>query len=147
MELTKIKQQLTNPEIVGLTIFGEARNQSLDGKVGVGSVIRNRLFSKQNFGGQTYKDICLAEKQFSCWHELGDNYEELKRAVILVIDGKIFGNTILRECIFLGQGIVDNALRDNVNGALYYRTVKLFKDKPFTVKWSIEIGDHIFYQV
>lgn len=148
MELARIKQQLTNGQLVGLTIYGEARNQSLDGKVAVGCVIRNRLWSKENFGGNTYKDICLAKNQFSCWWEGNVNSAELMRAVNAVISGLQALTPLIRECLYLGQGIVDNQIRDNVNGALYYRTIKLMQEKPVeNIAWSMEIEDHVFFKL
>jgi len=147
MDLLKYRQLLNNGQIVGLTIYGEARNQSFDGKIAVGNVIRNRLFSRENFGGNTYKDICLAKHQFSCWFEENENRDELENAIQLVIGGNIYKNLILKECLYLGQGITDNQFHDNVNGALYYRTIKLMKEKPVDILWKIELGYHVFYKL
>lgn len=144
MDLLKYRQLLNNGQIVGLTIYGEARNQSFDGKIAVGNVIRNRLFSKENFGGNTYKDICLAKNQFSCWFEEQD---ELENAIQLVINGDAYRNLILKECLYLGQGITNNQFHDNVNGATYYRTIKLMNEKPVNTLWKIELGDHVFYKL
>ena len=147
MDLTKLKHQLLGAEIVGLTIFGEARNQSLEGKVAVGSVIRNRVKQKEDFGEYTFKDVCLAKNQFSCWFERGKNYNELERAVDIVIKGSSSQDPVLHECIFIGKGIVEGAFRDNVNGATYYRTIQLMREKPIKSVWSMEIGDHVFYKL
>lgn len=148
MNFDELREKLTSDEAIGLTIFGEARNQSIEGKVAVGNVIRNRLRSNQNFGGKSYKDLCFAKNQFSCWWEIEtNNYKELERATELVINRKSFNNSVLRECLFIGEGIANGLLRDNVNGALYYRTLNLYKEKPFTVKTSISLGDHVFYNL
>lgn len=147
MNLDELKENLIHDEAVGLTIFGEARNQSIEGKIAVGNVIRNRLRSDQNFGGKTYKDLCFARHQFSCWWEIDtENYMELRRAVELVTSHKSYNNSVLRECLFVGEGIANNLLRDNINGALYYRTLALYKEKPVG-KWSISLGDHVFYNL
>jgi len=147
MDLLKYRQLLSNGQIVSLTIYGEARNQSFNGKIAVGNVIRNRLFSRENFGGNTYKDICLAKNQFSCWFEENENRDELENAIQLVIGGNVYKNLILKECLYLGQGITDNQFHDNVNGALYYRTIKLMEEKPVDTLWKIELGDHVFYKL
>ena len=145
--LGRLKQLLTNGQVVGLTIYGEARNQSIDGRVAVGNVIKNRFLSTENFGGRTYKDICFAVGQFSCWHEDNENTKELIKSADDVISiGRVM-NPLVRECIYIGKGIVDNQFQDNVTGALYYRTVKLMEEKPILVMWKIEIGDHVFYRM
>jgi cell wall hydrolase len=149
MDLNEIKRKLANDEIVGLTIFGEARNEPIEGKIAVGNVIRNRLWSRDDYGGRNYKEICLADKQFSCWFEYGgkENYDSLMRATSLVMRGQSYNNAVLRECLFLGEGICNNFIRDNVNGATYFRTVNLMKESPVKLAWSIEISNHVFYKV
>ena len=144
--LGRLKQLLTNGQVVGLTIYGEARNQSLDGRVAVGNVIKNRFLSTENFGGKTYKDICFAHAQFSCWHEDNENTKELMKSAEDII-ASVNSDVLVRECIYIGKGIVDNQFRDNVTGALYYRTTKLMEEKPILVMWKIEIGDHVFYKL
>jgi len=148
MNFDELREKLTQDEVIGLTIFGEARNQSLEGKVAIGNVIRNRLRSNENFGGKTFKDLCFARHQFSCWWEINtNNYKELERAAKIIMDHDLHNNLILRECLFIGEGIANNLLRDNVNGALYYRTLELFETKPLKIKWSITLGNHIFYNL
>src|SRR5437667_12376408 len=95
----------------------------------------------------TYKDICLVVRQFSLWHEDNENTKELIISADDVISiGRVI-KTLVRECIYIRKGIVDNQFQDNVTGALYYRTVKLMEEKPILVMWKIEIGDHVFYRM
>lgn len=56
-----------------LTVYGEARGESLEGKQAVCCVIANRA-EKWN---KSIKDICFAKNQFSCYISSDPNYQKL----------------------------------------------------------------------
>lgn len=54
-------------DVYGRTLWGEARGEPFSGQVAVAWVIKNRL----NTGrwGNTFDQVCMFPKQFSCWNE------------------------------------------------------------------------------
>ena len=61
----EVKARLSDLEVTLVTLFGEARGEPVEGLIAVGSVIRNRV--KAARFGSTYRAVCLARWQFSCW--------------------------------------------------------------------------------
>jgi len=65
--------------ILALTLDGEGRNQSLEGRAAIAWTVRNR---RERYGpdiGRSYADVCLRRLQYSCWWTLGgaDNANRL----------------------------------------------------------------------
>src|SRR5688572_3742365 len=58
------------------TIILEAENQSLEGQIAVGEVIRNRA----KRGDLSHESVCLSRRQFSCWNEPGEARKRLSKA-------------------------------------------------------------------
>ncbi|VGO15369.1 Spore cortex-lytic enzyme [Pontiella desulfatans] len=52
--------------IISYTLFGEARGETLKGKMAIAAVIHTRA----NLKNKSYAEICLQEAQFSCWNKL-----------------------------------------------------------------------------
>lgn len=132
---------LQNIDVVWLTIFGEARGEPIEGMIAVGCVIRNRVIASKMT--KTYKDVCLAPLQFSCWNENDPNLNEMMVAAV--------GTTPrIREIKFIGAGIYQNMFRDNTSGSTHYLTTRLFHENPPT--WATSgkvmatIGNHTFLQ-
>ncbi|MGH3756111.1 MAG: cell wall hydrolase, partial [Pseudonocardiaceae bacterium] len=59
-------------EVMGRTLYGEARGEPFDGLVAVAWVIRNRAESPR-WWGRDVKGVCLHPLQFSCWNETDPN--------------------------------------------------------------------------
>jgi len=140
-----ILENLSSIEILGLTIIGEARGESIEGQVAVGSVIRNRLLN----GHRTYYDVCLAPKQFSCWNLNDPNRAVLVELAEMLLNGQALTSPAYRQCMFVAKGIVSHELMDNTNGAVNYMTTDLFESK--TVQWAENAtnlstkGNHTFF--
>lgn len=113
---------LSQSEILGLTIIGEARGEPVEGQVAVGCVIRNRVTARS----RSYSEICLAPKQFSCWNENDPNRPYLDELVDKLTVGEYFADSSLRQCMFIAIGIHDGVIKDNTYGAQYYMTTELF---------------------
>jgi N-acetylmuramoyl-L-alanine amidase len=135
-----------NPvQTLACTIWGEARGEDIAGKVAVASVIRNRIGRY----GKDYKSVCLRRNQFSCWQENGGaaNYAAVLTAARNFIRGGNLGPQ-MRECVWVADGVIGDALIDNTNHADHYLTRDLFKTKP--PAWakgqqpSAVIGAHVF---
>lgn len=131
---------MTDTEVLALTIWGEARGEPLESKVGVANVIKNRATAKN----ATVSSICLAPHQFSCWTEEKDQMGYAEEA----IHGLIVMLPDLVECVFLAEGIMTNKLRDNTHGANHYYATSIAAPR-----WAIgatplaHLGHHIFFNV
>lgn len=112
---------LTDLQALTLTIFGEARGERRECQFAVGNVIANRLRSRSlQFGGDTWKAVCLAPKQFSCWNEKDPNLAVLERAIALNL-GPHEGR-ILKQCRAIADGWVQKLWLDEIDGANHYYT-------------------------
>lgn len=141
-------QSLSPAEILGLTIIGEARGEPIQGQVAVGSVIRNRLLSGDY---QSYHDVCLEPKQFSCWNINDPNRSMLIELAEQLTNGQYVVDQYLKQCMFVATGIVDWKIIDNTRGATHYMTNHLFDSK--IVSWAENakniniIGHQTFFNV
>lgn len=66
-------------DTVALTVWGEARGESMVGQSAVAWVIRNRQANPGWWSRphHTLADVCLASYQFSCWNRNDPNYARL----------------------------------------------------------------------
>lgn len=153
----EVKAGLSELHAVGLTIYGEARSEQIEGKVFVGCVIRNRFATPRRFG-DSYSKVCLAKSQFSCWWLFGGraNYDHVMlRARLFVGDyaerpaGVM--DTALAESIFVAEGIIGGQLQDRARSATHYITKALWKAAP--PLWAqgktpvVECGSHVGFIV
>lgn len=133
-------EELTEREILGLTIIGEARGEPIEGQVAVGNIVRNRVRKSK----KTYQNICLAPLQFSCWNHDDPNRAFLVTLAERLFDGQQITDPYLRQCMFIAQGIVDDIILDNTLGAENYMTQSLFySDK--RPKWARKTINHKLY--
>lgn len=135
--------------LVGLTVYGEARGEAIEGKVAVGAVIRRRVqFGR--FGGDTYQAVCLAPKQFSCWNPGDPNAAVLVSLAKQLAIEPIPQDPVLRECLYVAAGIISGDLRDNTKGATHYIRRTLWDDVKARPSWAgsmivtAVVGHHVF---
>ncbi len=139
---TDILPFLTEAQVVALTLWGEARSEPA-GRFAVGCVIRNRARTRK----QTMRAVCLAKAQFSCWSDAGGqaNHESLMRIASTL---PIPADPILRECLWIADGLISGALLDRVQGAGHYFTTDLYHDNPpawvQSMKVVAVVGNHTF---
>jgi len=62
-----MSEQRTAIETVAMTLYGEARGQSLLDRLAVGAVIRERVL-RPGWWGKDWQGVCTAPWQFTCWH-------------------------------------------------------------------------------
>lgn len=151
-----IKAALGNYDVLWLTLWGEARGEPVEGLVAVGSVIRNRVQGPARFGG-TYKDVCLAPRQFSCWNPGDDaNHQRVMEQAERLVSDYAIRSTVAydaatRQIQFIAQGIIGGQLVDNVGYSDHYLTTELFTTKPPT--WAkgktpaAVVGAHTFLKL
>mgnify|MGYP001002254112 CR=1 FL=1 len=142
---------------VGLTMFGEARGDSrvdgssLEERVAVGCVIRNRLKTPGRFG-DSYQTVCLKRKQFSCWNENDPNSALLWTHARNIAAALKVDDPLLQETLFLANGIVSNILRDITNGATSYYAPRSMVPPGRVPDWAIghepcaRIGTQLFFK-
>ena len=111
----------TNLLHLAKTIYGEARGESIETMLAVGWVIRNRLQSKRH--GNTYKDVVLQPKQFSCWNKDDPNYKVIKG----VIKGRLW-----EVCIGVAIIVMQSTEKHNpVMGVCHYYDKSLDSNPPY----------------
>ncbi len=94
---------LSQQEIIGLTIYGEARGELVEGQIAVGCVIRNRMHLKPS-KYKSYHEVCLEPKQFSCWNSDDKNYETLIQ----------IANRLNKDESYIDSDVIGNHLFFNV---------------------------------
>src|SRR6185295_7244404 len=114
-------ENLSDVEVLELTIIGEGRGEPIEGQVAIGSVVRNRLYSNR-VKYDTYNDVCLEDKQFSCWNIGDPNRALLLDIAAKMLDGQTLPDQFIRQCMWVARGIVDWSIIDNTKGSLYYMT-------------------------
>lgn len=142
---------LTPQQTVGLTIYGEARNQPFAGRQAIAAVIANRVAAKRVAWGLTPEAVCRAPWQFSCWRIEGGaaNYGVVLDAARLLVRGEPPG-PILRGCLDLGAQTIAGVIPDIVLGATHYLAASLFASNP--PSWAkgltpvCQIGSHVFFR-
>ncbi len=100
--------KLSEKQILALTIYGEARGESTEGKIAVGSVILERV-DHRDWDGKTIHEVCLKPWQFSCFNERDPNMGKL-----LYIaghwDSEMTLNSALNNCYCIAAGLIDGLI-------------------------------------
>jgi len=122
---------LSDLEVLALTIYGEARGEPIEGQVAVGCVIRNRVRSGEYIN---YKAACLAPLQFSCWNPTDPNYSVLKDFSDKLLMGQPTNDLSLSQCHWVAIGIIASSIKDNTGSARNYLTTQLYREN--TVEWA-----------
>lgn len=125
-------------QVLALTMIGEAVGDSRDGssveeRIAVGCVMRNRLRAPGRFG-DNYRHVCLARRQFSCWNNGDPNQPRLLRIAYLLVTHQPTLDPLVEETLFVADGISRGVVLDRVKGATHYLTTVLLKTG--TVAWA-----------
>ncbi len=116
---------------IALTLWGEARNQPLDGMIAVAYVMLRR---EQN---EMFWDDITSPKQFSCWNINDSNLEK-------VCNVKLQTDIKLQECIEIAFGIINGEIKDTSNGADHYHTKNINPGWAVNMAIRATIGNHVF---
>jgi cell wall hydrolase len=144
----EVLNQLTDSEVLFLTLVGEARGEPVEGQIAVGSVILNRAKERK----LTIKAVCLQPKQFSCWNINDPNRSHLMDLARLFLKGQ-YGFKGYEQLHWVAHGLIERKLKDNTFGKDHYMTSALFKsdDRPSWAKFPktdpVVIGNHTFLNV
>ena len=124
--------------VVAMTIWGEARGESLEGKKAVASVIYNRAMRKSSHGCMPFtvvvSDVCLAPHQFSCWNDGKFGQQEPDYDSAAWLDCSEAAKSIF-ESTFVPSVVATHYFSDSINPPSWASKMK------FVTK----IGHHSFY--
>ena len=125
------------------TIFGEARGESDQGKIGVAYTVVNRVSIAQARGGywwgNTIREVCLKPSQYSCW-----NTSDPNRATILAVRP---GNRIFDRCLVIARQVIDQAIANPVDRSThYYATYIAAPNWVRGATFVVQLGVHKFYK-
>ncbi len=149
-----VRAALSPSQTLAVTLYGEARGEPIEGRIAVACVVRNRV--KAGFGAD-FKAVCLKRWQFSCWNEpIGTgaaNYiATMLAARSLVSPSEPLAN-VLKECVWIAEGIALGVILDRVNGADHYYSPKAMVPKGAVPTWShgkpivSVVGSHLFFRL
>jgi len=145
--IKKIFGHLDDKQIIGLTIYGEARGESKPGRIAVGSVILERV-DKQEWMGKTIKDVCLMPYQFSCYLPADPNFEKLS-AIAAAWDATYHQSIAVQECYAIASGLIDGTIArdETIAGAhaTHYKTLSCRAAWESEMKKVAIIGRHEFF--
>jgi N-acetylmuramoyl-L-alanine amidase len=135
---------LSDEHLLALCMYGEARNQGLDGMLAVGSVVINRV-TKNGWFGKGIRGVVLKPLQFSCFNENDPNFKILAFIADDFMD-EISKDHVLNSAYWVSMGIHDGYLRSNVQRATHYHTVSVSPSWAQSMARVCQIKDHIFYE-
>jgi putative chitinase len=128
-------------DILARTLWGEARGENTAGRIGVGSVIRNRAARSPKYGWpSSIAGVCQQPWQFSCWNANDPNLPKMRSVTE--------ADPIFKECLSIAQKIVDGSISDNTNGAdHYYANYIKAPDWAQGKTPCAKIGVHLFFNI
>lgn len=167
MTRSEILQKLTDQAALGLTAWAEGRgdwrqgHSSVEERIAVMLVVRHRLKRWQRFGAASpsYKSVCLAPKQFSCWNPstTDKNHLMLMAMAAQEAQGQPLTDALVNETIWLAGGIISNIIQDTIGGADHYYAPKAMVPPGRVPSWAVRdgralpalaiVGDQQFFQL
>ncbi len=140
-----ILASLLESELFSLVIYGEARGESIEGKVAVASVVTNRL-RRGGWFGSTLTEVILKPYQFSAF-----NPDDPNRRLLEMIARNFWEYLgqyeALRQCWWVAVGFLDGWLSSNVGEATHYFSTSMKSPPDWASEMELvaEIGRHRFY--
>lgn len=143
--------RLADDQLMALTIYAEARGESRQGKIAVGSVILERV-DHRDWDGHNIKEVCLWPLQFSSFNTEDKEHhikEDPNRKILKDMadnwNREISNNTMLQECFWVSQSLIAGGI------ARYPKALDYFNPKVCNPEWAKEkklvaiVGNHQFY--
>jgi len=128
------------PELlVAMTIWGESRGETFEGKAAVASVILNRAVGKMARReaatvGEALRKVCLERAQFSCWNMDGRFTQESP-----------YPSTAWIECWNLGKQLAEGNFKPTLR-ADHYHALYVTPAWAASMSRVAAIGRHVFYR-
>jgi spore germination cell wall hydrolase CwlJ-like protein len=153
----EVRARLTEFGALAITLFGEGRGEPVEGRIAIGSVIRNRVKAPRRFGS-SYAAVCHQRAQFSCWWPFGGepNHALVYAVSRAIVEGRELPLkspelAIYQECQFIAEGLIGEQLRDRVQGSTHYYAPAAMVPKGRVPDWAVGIeptvrlGRHLFF--
>lgn len=121
------------------TIWGEGRDQPMQGKFAIAHCIANRV-KHPKWWGRSWLGVMLKSKQFSCWNAEDRNRKKLA--------GVTFDDADFRDCWYAALAVYQNRTPDPTDGATHYYAWRNI-EPPFWTKDATSTGrifDHEFFK-
>jgi spore germination cell wall hydrolase CwlJ-like protein len=130
-------------DVLALTLWGEARGESLVGQIAVGWTIRNRVNDgkAKSWWGEGYAGVCQKPYQFSCWNKNDPNFVYLTGA-------KQIPFRELAQARIAADEVIDGKVADPTGGATHYYSTTMPKPPAWTAgaKQTLQLGHHLFFK-
>jgi N-acetylmuramoyl-L-alanine amidase len=132
-------EKLPEVELLARCIWGEARGQSVQGKLAVAHVVLNRVNARAYYG-RTIKEVVLKPWQFSCFNENDPNL------------AKILGLNVANPDLAYCHAVADVALLtdnpDPTGGATHYHATQVRPSWVSSAQMTFlcRIDNHLFYR-
>jgi spore germination cell wall hydrolase CwlJ-like protein len=133
---------LNDKQIMGLCIYGEARGETTEGKIAVGSVILERV-KKGGWFGRSISGVILKPYQFSCFLPNDPNYPKLLK-ISDDYDKAMADDHALNDCYGIADGLIEGRIQPNVV-ATHYKTLSCHASWGNSMKKVTTINHHEFY--
>ena len=155
MTAQQVRTALSDRQALALTVFGEARRETLRGQHAVAWVVRNRTLYPQRFG-TGWKGVCLRPAQFSCWYPWGGlaNYAAVIAAAERLLDGHAPAPTsALGRAVQVATDVMAGLGADPTGGADHYYAPAAMVPAGRVPIWATGhtptavIGAHRFYRL
>ena len=153
----EIQDRLSPVDATALTAWAEARGDGREGhssveeRIAVLWVIRNRAARRH----QTWKAVCFAPRQFSCWEAAGG--AENHRAVMALASALVAGATIHDELYvetrYLAEGVIRGLILDRSGGADHYYAPAAMRPAGWIPAWArgrtpaATVGGQVFFNL
>ena len=125
-------------DIVARTALAEARGEGETGMRAVCHAIRNRVTDKR--WGNTYIQVCLQPRQFSCWNKSDPN--------LSVVTSADLDDPVYKVAYSIACEVLSGESEDITLGANHYFATSI--DPPYWAsedKFTVTIYHHKFYRL
>lgn len=134
---------MTDRDAIALTLYGEARGETREGRIAVACVLRNRFRSGK--WGRTYEAVCLAPKQFSCWNATDPNRHVLLTLAALP-EKHHADHPVLAECYVLADVLLAESLINSLGNSQHYYAASIAPPKwAASGELVASVGHHKFF--
>lgn len=140
---------LAEDQVMALTIYGEARGESVEGKIAVGSVILERV-DHRDWDGRTILEVCLKPWQFSCFNERDPNFGKLLH-IAENWDEAMAVDRALNDCYGIAAGLLAGTIPRTEEIAAAHCCQYATRRGAEAATWDdrmkvvAEIGHHVFF--
>lgn len=156
MTATDLRRAVSNlpaRTVLGLTVYGEARGEPVEGRIAVAWVIKNRASSRR----QTIQTVCLARYQFSCWWGNDANALAVRDRAFRVLTGEVIPDAAWLQTLQVAHQVLVGAVGDPTQGATFYCTIDFIEDPSNAATWFgkavkdktllelVRVKNHVFF--